>query len=272
VADKSHHLVVSALSRAVADPGGLPLLGGKAAPALFPATAAGKLAAQRCQDEGYLQVVAASDAARRGRGEAWTISDKGLGYLLDQVSPRQVLEDFVRALEARQAQAAELLDTARRMHQTLDALKARVEQVLPRVPHFSLPERDGDPRPLAALFAAFLKNGNSHIAPGLPGVSGEDPRQAGGYMDRVDAALLGHLERWQGSGASEDCPLPELYRRTAADVPGLTLGVFHDAVRRLHDAEKLYVHPWPGPLYDLPEPSFALLVGHLVAYYASIRR
>jgi len=30
--------------------------------------------------------------------------------------------------------------------------------------------------------------------------------------------------------------------------------------------------PWTGPLYDLPEPHFALLVGHEVAYYASSRR
>ena len=32
------------------------------------------------------------------------------------------------------------------------------------------------------------------------------------------------------------------------------------------------VHPWTGPMYEMPEPSFALLVGHEVAYYASYRK
>ena len=50
---------------------------------------------------------------------------------------------------------------------------------------------------------------------------------------------------------------------------GPTLGGFHDALRRLHRSGRVYLHPWTGPLYSLPDPSYALLVGHEVAYYAS---
>ena len=63
----------------------------------------------------------------------------------------------------------------------------------------------------------------------------------------------------------------ELFRRLQALSPGLTLGAFHDALRRLHDGGHIYLHPWTGPLYDIPEPACALLVGHMVAYYASGR-
>jgi hypothetical protein len=42
-------------------------------------------------------------------------------------------------------------------------------------------------------------------------------------------------------------------------------------LRSLHDRERIYLHPWTGPLYALPEPAFALLIGHEVAYYASLR-
>jgi hypothetical protein len=87
----------------------------------------------------------------------------------------------------------------------------------------------------------------------------------------VEQALLTQLERWQ-SGASEDCPLPELFRRVGGEVAGLTLGAFHDALRHLHDLGRVYLHPWAGPLYDLPEPPCALLVGHVVAYYASTKK
>jgi hypothetical protein len=246
VVDKSSQMVLTALSKAAAEPSGLPLHGRRGSPGLFPPTASGKLAAQRCQDEGLLQRVPPFvDAARNG--ESWCVTERGLGHLLGQLSPRQVLEDLVRAVEARQAQADELLTIARRLYVNLDSLKAGVEKVLPLVAGAG---RNGD-GPLADLFRSFAT-----VAP--PPASPDD-------------ALMLHLERWQQSGASEDCPLPELFRRVSSDVPGLSLGAFHDALRRLHDAGRLYLHPWAGPLYDLPEPPCALLVGHVVAYYASSR-
>ena len=55
-------------------------------------------------------------------------------------------------------------------------------------------------------------------------------------------------------------------------VPAPTIGHFHDSLRRLHEQEKIYLHPWTGPLYEIPEPPYALLVGHEIAYYASIRK
>jgi hypothetical protein len=85
-------------------------------------------------------------------------------------------------------------------------------------------------------------------------------------------ALLEHLDRWAAANASEDCSLPELYRFATAAVPGLSIGAFHDTLRALQDAGTIYLHPWTGPLYDIPEPPYALLVGHEVAYYASRAR
>jgi hypothetical protein len=87
----------------------------------------------------------------------------------------------------------------------------------------------------------------------------------------VESAVLTALTQWNGSGTSEDCPLPWLYRNLRAGLPGISIGSFHDALRSLHEAGKVYLHPWTGPLYELSEPSFALLVGHEVAYYASCR-
>lgn len=90
--------------------------------------------------------------------------------------------------------------------------------------------------------------------------------------DDLAAAILTRLIDWAASAvAGQDCPLPELYRSlTTREVP-LTIGVFHDCLRQLHDDHRVYLHPWTGPLYALPEPAYALLVGHNVAYYASVR-
>ena len=86
------------------------------------------------------------------------------------------------------------------------------------------------------------------------------------------AAVLARLSDWAASAnAGEDCPLPELYRGLTVLDPAPTIGAFHDCLRQLHADGSIYLHPWTGPLYALPEPAYALLVGHGVAYYASAR-
>ena len=69
VADKLTQLVLSALSRAAAEPCGLPLFQSKSAQGMFAPTAAGRQAAQRCQDEDYLRlVITAAQIASSSRG------------------------------------------------------------------------------------------------------------------------------------------------------------------------------------------------------------
>jgi hypothetical protein len=281
VADKSEQLIVTALSRAAAAAGAVPLHGSKAVPGLFPANAAGKQAAQHCQDEGYLTLApedppdapeasAKGSKAGAGAGTATltrkkaatqalcSITDKGLAYLLNQVSPREVLEEFVRSLETRRAEWGELNTLARRLLESTETLKAHVAKVLDQFPRL---EGAGATGSLKALFRDFL-------AESLPAVSPNGTPAADTWLP----LLLEELGRWQGTGSCEDCPLPDLFRKVKAHTPGVTVGQFHDALRRLHQEGKVYLHPWTGPLYDLPEPPYALLVGHEVAYYASVRK
>lgn len=103
------------------------------------------------------------------------------------------------------------------------------------------------------------------VAACLPNIAaGRVPRDEGRNLAaEVLAALQDRI-----ASTGEDCPLPDLYRR----LPGPpTLGAFHDALRELHRRGRLHLHPWTGPLYALPEPEFALLAGHEVTFYASVR-
>src|SRR5262249_48291990 len=152
-------------------------------------------------------------------------------YLLNQVSPRHVLEDFVRALETRQAPLAELLAAAHGMRATLEELKANAEQVLQQ---FAPPANDSPAAgSLNALFAQFV-NETKRTAPVAS--APETPHFC--------CDLLAPLVRWQEtSGAAEDCPLPELFRQAQAATPGLTIGTFHDELRHLLDKGKIYLHP-----------------------------
>lgn len=241
MADQSTRLILDALSRAVAQPAGLPLFAAKTSPGLFPATSKARQAAQRCRDDGLIQVAASPR-------ELTTITDKGLNWLLSQSSPRQVLEDFVRVLEEKQSQAAELVAAAKQMAASLDSLRDAVERLGPML---------------------APANGQIHHVHNADrnGSVGQDQS---GKSQAILTDIRDHLEHWYAQ-SHRDCPLPDLYRRLAELHANLTVGEFHDALRLLHDEHQVYLHPWTGPLYDLPEPPFALLIGHEIAYYASIR-
>ncbi|MCI0462023.1 MAG: hypothetical protein L0Z62_34155 [Gemmataceae bacterium] len=232
MADRSTQLLLDALSRAVADPAGLPLYASKSGPGLFPATAAARQTAERCKDEELVRVVRTETRGKVAQ-EVCAITDKGLAYLLTQASPRQVLEDLVRAVEAREGQLAELVAAVRAIVENLQALKGLAATALRHVaPH---------------------ANGAATLAESKP----------------WEEAALAHLAG--RAGAAQDCPLPELYQAAQQVSPGLSVGRFHDGLRRLHEQGRIYLHPWTGPLYDLPQPPLALLIGHEVAYYASPR-
>jgi len=243
--DKSSELLVAALSRAAVVPGGLPLHGGMAA-GLFAASPSAKKAAQFCKAQGYLQVVRTEP---RGRGvrEICAITEKGLAYLVNQASPKQVLEDLVRALHAQQAQIGELFTNVRHWQANLDSFKSLVDKSLHRG------ERNGClPLPPEA-------HGESRG-------SANEKLKPEGRFPGLREKILTLLDHWQEPG---DCPLPDLYRRSGVNHP--TIGQFHDELRRLHEEEQIYLHHWTGPLPEIPEPALALLAGHGIAYYASRR-
>jgi hypothetical protein len=243
LADKSTQLLLDALSRAVADPGGVPLYGNRKTPGLFAKTARLRPLAERCKDEGYLRVVQ-SETHGKNVQEVCAITEKGIAYLLSQVSPKQILEQLVHTLQSRQAQVGELVAAARQWQVGIESLQTAVTRILDQI-H----KPNGVPGPYN----------------GVPG-----PAPSGNGCDSWPGEVINYLSQWRDSGATEDCPLPELYRR-AQRVSRLSIGQFHDGLRRLHDEQRIYLHPWTGPMHEIPEPAYALLIGHEVLYYASSR-
>jgi len=261
MADKLTPLLLAGLSRAAA--AGLPLHGTRTVAGLFPTSATGKQAAQKCCADGFLAVVPEEapepsaggtvTVVRKKAAVLYTITDAGLDFLLKHVSPRPVLEEFLAVLRSREGELAGLCDLTRRSLTATEGLRLSMEKVL---------DHDAETATapggkLKAMLAGFLGETSCNGAPANSAA--------------LESCLLTELGRWQQSGACEDYPLPNLYRHAAEHTPGLTIGAFHDALRRLHETDKIYLHPWSGPLYELPEPPCALLVGHEIAYYASLK-
>jgi hypothetical protein len=236
VAEKISPLILDALTRAAAEPQGTPLLALKNEAGLFPSTTVGKAAAKKCLDECWLGLVRSIKPAR----ELYTATPAGLDHLLKEQQPKQVLEDFLRVLEDRQRDVAELRSSTARMADGIESLRGIIARVLPQV--------------TATKLVPAMTGGGESWEP---------------ECDLGDE-IAGKLAEWAESptGITRDCPLPELYR-SLNEPP--SLGEFHDALRKLHGEGRVYLHPWTGPLYTMPEPACALLVGHEIAYYASLR-
>lgn len=78
------------------------------------------------------------------------------------------------------------------------------------------------------------------------------------------------LREWSDAGRAGDCQLYHLYQQLSSRCPGITPGIFHDALRNLRQKKLIELHPWTGPLYEIPKPELALMAGHEIACYASL--
>ena len=272
VAEKLTQQILDALTNAAAEPAGTMLFGTKSEPGLFPSTAAAKPAARKALDDGLLEVIRTETKGKQTR-EIVIATERGLQFLLAQVSPKQVLEDFVRVLEQREGQIAELVQATTRISTTLAGLKSTVAMVLPQVVTQRI-------TPNRLELSSFSTNGHSTGHPvattTMPTVATRPiatlTRPVVSELEDLTGAILSRICDWAASAAAgQDCPLPELYRSLSTREVPPSVGVFHDCLRQLHDDHRIYLHPWTGPLYALPEPAYALLVGHNIGYYASPR-
>ncbi len=163
--------------------------------------------------------------------EYFGLSEPGLGHLLAETSSKPVLTALLEAVQRCQGRIHEWIESVQKSQQILDALRNQIFRVLEHL------EQPG----------ALAKPGKN-----------------------VADVLLARLAEWQSAGKLGDCPMPELFH-AARPYAQFTTGQFHDALRQLHEKEKVYLHPWSGPLYELPQPELSLLVGHEIAYYVSLR-
>ena len=264
--DKMTQLMIDALTQAAANRGGQSQFAGKAEPGLFPNSSLGKSAAQKCLDDQLLEVE--SSRSTRPRLIA---TQKGLQFLLDASSPKQVLEDFVRVVESRQTEVEELLQTTRQMADALNGLHMSLAAVLPTITNqrFHRPQEE-----LASMreypMSTKLMNGSFAVAEPATQMYGRDSSLVS--TDELIDAVLSRLSDWADSpGVARDCPLPELFRSLATCHRSLSIGAFHDCLRELQAESRVYLHPWTGPLYEVPEPAYAMMCGHEIAYYVSAR-
>jgi len=230
-------LALQALSQALAGPGSMVLHASKGKPGFFAsAAAAAKQAAQYCVDKGWLEPTGKFEATGKSRKELFRITPAGIQETLANSEPVVLLQG--------------ILDN----FQQFAGLKAKVEEALD-----SLKKQEGLIRTLHDRlrppdFKALLANvGN----PPQPTSAPTFPSQN----------VLNHLADYQRQSPYAHCPLPDLFHKVA-EPAGLSIGQFHDGLRRMVQEKKIRLHPFTGAAYQLQEEQYALVAGQEIKYYA----
>jgi hypothetical protein len=247
--DKVGETLLAVLKTAAAEPGEQRLFRSGKLSGLFPSRSgiSAEAAAQALRD-GLLEVVRTE--VRGKTAVEWVrITPRAVDYLHDHESPVRALDELRAALRtvrervpAWQAEIRATLDAlntrlaedSRRLVQTVEALSRRVEDTLKRL---------------------------DDLRPALPDTL------AGTIPWAVEA--LAYLDRRRNGATAGPCPLPELFESMAERQPDLSVSVFHDGLRRLHDEKVLQLLPLTSGAEELARPEFALLHKATVFYHVA---
>jgi hypothetical protein len=223
--------ILAALARVYAAEASMPLLSSKTQPGLFTSNASGKAAAQEALAAGLVMV---KQTITKGKTtiQLVAITEAGTQYLLAANNPRPVLEQVQTRLVTSERELQQLQLSLRITQQTIESLKHKVEQ-------------------LSALCQRPTISHSWVTAPAW------------------EEQVARYLHQRQSARPAEDCPLPELYQQARQTLPEMSVGQFHDGLRKLCAERRIALQPWTGPLHELPEPTLALLQGHSLAFYAS---
>jgi len=245
--DRVTEVLIAALKQALGDPAAEWRLckSGKL-DGLFPGRGGvGGEAAARALADGLLELVR-TEAKGKTLIEWVRLTPRGVEFLNECESPARALHGLRDALRANQqaiplwladmratlqALDQRLATDAQKWQQRLDGMTRRIDETLRRLDAAAPP-----------------------------------PEVIRAYPWAADA--LAYLDRRRGSGANGDCPLPELFGALARVHAGLSVGVFHEGLRRLRERRALRLVPANGAA--LTEPEFALLDGGAVLYYAAL--
>jgi hypothetical protein len=239
-------LLLDALKVAVAEAGEHRLFRAGKLAGLFPSRAGSSAAAALLAiSDGLLETVRTET-----RGKIVTEwvrgTPKAVGFVHDHESPKSVLREMREVLHAARAGVHPWMADAKA---ELAAMSARIEE------H-------------AAATLRRLDDLADRVEDALRRAEAQRPAVAPGVGQVVPWALdaLEYLDRRKDSGATGDCPLPELFHALRVKVPALAVGEFHDGLKRLHDVRAVRLTAGE-PASVITEPEYAAVVDGRLMYW-----
>jgi hypothetical protein len=233
-----HQLALEALSLAIVDRAPRVLYGTTKRPGFFAdGKATTRQAAEICLAEGWLQGTGQFDGKGKKAKELHCITPAGIRQALTNGEPISLLRSV-------QGNLHDLAGLKENVLQALESLKTQEELVRILVDRLQ-------PADLQTLLAPVAR---------------PTPASAPAAVDMV-TGITEYLAEYQRQHPYGHCPLPELFHHVA-EPRGLTIGLFHDDLRRLVQERRIRLHPFTGAAYQLQEEKYALVAGQEIKYYA----
>ncbi len=265
----SEHRAIDALSAMIGDPTSKVLHGSKTVPGIFKGASAGeKAAAKICTDQRWLEPTGEIAGKGKSRKELYRLTAAGVQAILAQSDSSELLrrlqdslqqlgtktQDIPRAVEEK---IKEALAPIASLPGVLQSLQATITQALAKI---KLPDLDELTRKLSQASAGPHQEHSTSQPIPSPVVAERDWSEE--VVRMVNEQKLQHSLQW--------LTLPQVYERLRANHPQLTLGRYHDGLRRLQDEKKIRLGPFTQALATLNEPRNALYLDHEVKYYVEV--
>jgi hypothetical protein len=246
-------LILEAMHRALVDPAAKKLHGTKANPGIFLASSApAKTAAQRCLELGLLEQ--RGEQKTRGKAEPlYGVTPAAIAYVLKHSPEQQTLNAAREGIDRLAQTAAACQDALAQVHQQADLLRDVVQQATARL-------QPPDVKTLLANVQA-ARAASANLSPPAAAAAPNAPRP------ELAGELLTHLQQFKGQAPMRPMDLPQLLRFARSKQPALTVGQFHDVLRRLMAGGQIRLSPFTQAMYQLPEPECAMIVGREIMYY-----
>ncbi len=235
-------VLLDALKTAITNPGEHRLFRSGKLAGLFPSRAGtSSEAALLAVRDGLLEVVR-TETKGKIITEWVRATPRAVTFVHDYDSPKSVLKELKDVLDAtRNGVPAWMAEAKHEVAVLATRFEVRAAAVLTRLDA------------LAARVEAALRRAELYF-PALAEPVGEVVPWA------VEA--LEYLDQRAVTGATGDCPLPELFHAVRLKCPDLTLPAFHDGLRRLHDVRAVRL----SASDEMTEPEYAMLVGDRLVY------
>jgi hypothetical protein len=247
---------------------------------VFPGGAKGKELADRAIAQGLLT---AKDervtSGKRSKNVVFgVLTEKGLRRVVDAASPKAALEALLPAVQALGRQPAPpapepfRAELSRATATCVDAIKQAFAKLEGEVLKALAPPAALSVGPGVVLNALqhALERVEDPVFPVVaPEPSGPDPKAILTSVPNpsVEEAIVAFVNGWARE-KTVGCQFDVLWNHLREPYPELTVGVFHDSLRKLHDAGRIRLGGWARMLDDLPQPQLALFVSSKVMYYA----
>lgn len=247
---------------------------------IFPAGAAGKTLAQEALARRLVRECPGAPPKTKGAKPFYQITGEGQQFVLDQDSPKEILQGLQAAIgqlagqlsrnnEPPPAQEERVLDELRDVVAThfngiQETLQKAAEESR-RLSQAHAQKIDHLQQTLGLVEKALGQAREARPQSPAPGTTPPHPRE-NSWVQEIEPYLRSRYE----SGTPGDCPLPELYNFLHKQYPALTIGPYHDVLRQLHDEGRIRLSGWTGPLEDIPHPNLAMFLSHRVMYYARL--